>query len=236
MKLEKLKISVYERDIKKIEESEWFLTLDIIEAKSEKDKEKIKLKRKTLQSKERKIENNTSLEVQYNPNTMKYSKKLTWIDNASRATELRQKQYDCIEYRKLEMQLFFDFTMVNNETFDEYFKFFEIITSEIIPISSRAEGEGNDISRALNLFRPPLLRLNWGNIFYESNNEFKYNHFDSCIITKLVWTYKMFSRDGRVLRATADVTFEEINPDTAEEEANKERRGSFSRVKITKDV
>ncbi len=233
MKLEKLKISVYEEDREKINDKFKKLLMDFsIEEKREEIGSKINM----LISKKEKIKNNTSLEVQYNPNTMKYSKKLTWIDNASRATELRQKQYDCIEYRKLEMQLFFDFTMVNNETFDEYFKFFEIITSEIIPISSRAEGEGNDISRALNLFRPPLLRLNWGNMFYESNNEFEYNHFDSCIITKLVWTYKMFSRDGRVLRATADVTFEEINPDTAEEEANKERRGSFSRVKIIKDV
>jgi len=165
------------------------------------------------------------LAVLYNPTSIQYSKEIVWIDSGDRTNELRQKQYDMIKFKKLTMQLFFDFTMDSSKSFEDYFNFFELITTECIRFNKREDGGDSTRgdSSENKIYRPPTLYISWG------KNKNKIPHaLDGgvYIVVKIYWSYKMFDRDGNVLRATADITFEEIREDGMNEESNKERRVS----------
>ncbi len=161
--------------------------------------------------------NDIELEVMFNPTTMNYSKEVAWVDSLDRREEDREMQYDMIRFKKLEIQLLFDFTM-NNDTmiFKDYFDFFELITSEQIAIEARADNK-HDATRADTIKRPPVLILIWG----ENSNE---QHFNHCVVTNLDWSYEMFNRKGDVLRAIANITFEQVRMSGVDTESNMSAR------------
>jgi len=151
------------------------------------------------------------VEVMFNPNTLKYSKNIQW-EGSEKIGEFTKKEYVKIESKKIDITLYFDFTMTENKAFKDYFDYFEFITSERIDINGKDKKQEK-------LLRLPTLWLVWGDM-----EGIPLSMRSVYVITSISWTYEMFDRSGNILRAKADINFEEISDDVNVKSNNKNNK------------
>ena len=134
-------------------------------------------------------------EVMYNPTTLSYSKNVSWTDAETRGGDIKYKQYDRIGDATLAIDLLFDFTLLpEKDKFEDWFLYFKALSSETIKSDDEKKTK-----------RPPILSISWGSSHHV--------HFTSCVITSLNWKYDLFDKEGDIIRATASITFQEVNID-----------------------
>jgi LysM repeat protein len=133
-----------------------------------------------------------SFEVQFNPSTYAISKSVVWNGAPVDAYNAPYLKFGGGGSRQLTMDLFYDVTEPVN---GRHILDVREETNKLVALSR--------IHRTLE--RPPVVKIAWGT-GEPTNSDFPFIG----VISQLTQTFKLFSHDGRPLRADVSVTFTEF--------------------------
>jgi nucleoid-associated protein YgaU len=125
----------------------------------------------------------------FNPKEYSIQKQNQWSEESSPAQNVPKFQFNGGKASTLTMQLFFD-TYATQE---------DVRTSYVTPICNLMLIDGDSKDRKSNKGRPPKVLFQWG----------KGWSFEA-VITSIKQTYTLFLPTGVPVRATLDVTFQEV--------------------------
>ena len=139
--------------------------------------------------------------VQYNPNTISIEKEVEWNDAEANKKNAPTKEFANGKSKKISIKdIFFDTTTIGNMS---------VYTNFIEPLEAMAIVRNYTIttdSGTKIVKRPPYITLSWGRSSY----------FAECVLKKIEYEFKMFTRKGVPTRANVTLSFEEINTIEAE--------------------
>jgi len=133
---------------------------------------------------------------QYNPNSIKIDKSIDWAAADGNQKNVPEKQFVNGQARTLSISnIFFDTTTIGNMS---------VYTNFIQPIESMGVVRSFKVTSDKTIKRPPYITLSWG----------KSSYFFESVLTKIDYTFKMFTREGIPVRAEVNLSFEEIITET----------------------
>ena len=133
---------------------------------------------------------------QYNPNSIKIDKEVDWASADGNQKDVPEKQFVNGKPKTITIsELLFDTTTIGNMS---------VYTNYIQPIESMAIVRDYQVTSEKTIKRPPFITLSWG----------KATYFVECILKKIDYNFKMFTREGVPVRAEVNLSFEEIITDT----------------------
>lgn len=154
------------------------------------------------------LDTNDSVQCMFNPKEYTFSKQNSWNFTNRKGENLPIPEFESGQPTTLKMQLFFD-TFETGEDVREY-------TSKIWDLT-RVNEQTKDAKTKKG--RPPICRFQWGRTW-----SFK------AVVTDISQRFTLFLPDGRPVRATLDVTFQQVedeglyprqNPTSGEGEGRK---------------
>jgi LysM repeat protein len=107
--------------------------------------------------------------------------------------------------------MFFDTSTIGNMS---------VYTNFIEPLEAMAIVRSYKIAGNKTVKRPPYITLSWG----------KSSYFVECILKKIDYEFKMFTRDGLPIRANVNLSFEEIMTDSTKEAVVKKQASAQTYV------
>lgn len=129
------------------------------------------------------------IEVNFNPNEYVFNKQNSWIQGGSGGKDLPQIEFSGGQPATLQMQLFFDTYADRADVRERY-------TDKIWALMLIDE---RLVDAKSGKARPPLVRFQWGRSW----------SFDAVIVS-VAQRFTLFLNDGTPVRATLDVTFQQI--------------------------
>ncbi|MCU0492865.1 MAG: LysM peptidoglycan-binding domain-containing protein [Chloroflexaceae bacterium] len=125
----------------------------------------------------------------FNPTEYTFSKQNTWVQGGTSGKDMPQLEFSSGQPATLQMQLFFDTYAERNDVRTAY-------TDGIWELMSVDESLRDPKTQKA---RPPMVRFQWG----------KNWSFDA-VITSITQKFTLFLDDGTPVRATLDVTFQQV--------------------------
>ncbi|MGD2104962.1 MAG: peptidoglycan-binding protein [Anaerolineae bacterium] len=135
------------------------------------------------------LDTNDSVECMFNPKEYTFTKQNNWKFTDQKGKNLPEPEFQSGQPTNLKMQLFFDTFETSKDVRKEY-------TSKIWDLTRVNEDTKN---RKTKKGRPPLCQFQWG-----QNWAFK------AVVTNISQRFTLFLADGTPVRATLDVTFQQI--------------------------
>ena len=135
------------------------------------------------------LDQGTSVQCLFNPKEYAFSKQNTWKRGQTKGTNVPQVEFGGGQPATLQMQLFFDSYDTGKDVRKEYT---EAIWDLMTVDSSLTDPKTHKS-------RPPRVRFQWGQAWT----------FDA-VITSISQRFLLFLRNGTPVRATLDVTFQQI--------------------------
>jgi len=135
------------------------------------------------------LDTNDSVACMFNPKEYTFSKQNSWKFTDQKGKNLPQPEFSSGQPTTLTMQLFFDTFESGADVRKEY-------TSKIWELMRISKDTEN---RKTKKGRPPLCRFQWGDTW-----AFK------AVVTNISQRFTLFLSDGTPVRATLDVTFQQI--------------------------
>jgi hypothetical protein len=129
------------------------------------------------------------VEVMFNPNEYTFSKQNSWIQGGSGGKDMPQIEFSGGQPASLQMQLFFD-TYAKHE--DVRARYTDKIWALMLIDTELMDAKTGKA-------RPPIVRFQWGKSWT----------FDA-VIAGITQRFTLFLNDGTPVRATLDVTFQQI--------------------------
>ena len=148
----------------------------------------------------------TPIECMFNPKEYSIAKKNNWNATKSKGTNVPKQQYSGGQPATLTMQLFFDTYAGAQGSQDVRAQYTDKIW-KLAEVDERLK------DRTTTRSRPPRVRFQWGPAW----------SFEA-VITSITQKFTLFSADGTPVRATLDVTFQQIR-DEAEQPAQNPTSG-----------
>ena len=133
------------------------------------------------------IDTGERIEVMFNPKEYTVAKTNSWRRASTSGTNLPDTRFSTGQPAKLTVQLFFD---TYEQLMDVRMRTEKV--SKLMEVNHREEGESEKK-------RPPKLKFHWGLTWSFT-----------CVITSMTTRYTLFLPTGTPVRATMDVSFEEI--------------------------
>lgn len=135
------------------------------------------------------LDSNDSVECMFNPKEYTFSKQNRWKSTDQKGKNLPEPEFQSGQPTNLKMQLFFDTYENRVDVRQEY-------TTKIWDLTRVNEDTKN---RKTNKGRPPLCQFQWG-----TNWAFK------AVVTNISQRFTLFLADGTPVRATLEVTFQQV--------------------------
>lgn len=135
------------------------------------------------------LDTNDSVECMFNPKEYTFSKQNRWKFTDQKGKNLPEPEFQSGQPTNLRMQLFFDTYESRVDVRQEY-------TTKIWDLTRVNEDTKN---RKTNKGRPPLCQFQWG-----TNWAFK------AVVTNISQRFTLFLSDGTPVRATLEVTFQQV--------------------------
>lgn len=132
------------------------------------------------------------IRCKFNPKEYTFTKQNTWTAAKGKGANMPPLEFGSGQPAQLTMQLFFDTYEDGNDAEDVREKYTDAIWELMMVVDHRK----NPTTKKA---RPPMVRFQWGKAW----------SFDA-VITNLKQTFTMFLADGTPVRATMDVTFQQI--------------------------
>jgi hypothetical protein len=129
------------------------------------------------------------IECMFNPAEYTFTKQNTWTQGGNAGRDLPQIEFSTGQPATLQMQLFFDTYTQRQDVRDKYTD--RIWALLLVDEKLRDQKSGKA--------RPPLVRFQWGRSWT----------FDA-VITSIAQRFTLFLDDGTPVRATLDVSFQQI--------------------------
>ena len=130
-----------------------------------------------------------ALYCMFNPKEYSFSKSNTWKEGETKGTNVPQMEFGGGKPAALQLQLFFDTYETGKDVREEY-------TNALWELTL----VDDDLKDAKsNKSRPPIVRFQWGKAW----------SYDA-VITKMSQKFTLFLADGTPVRATVDVTFQQV--------------------------
>jgi nucleoid-associated protein YgaU len=134
----------------------------------------------------------TAVECLFNPKEYSFSKRNSWTPGQTKGHNMPQFEFAGGQPATLQMQLFFDTYAAGNDVRKKYTD--AIWKLMLVDSSLKDPKTGKS--------RPPKVRFQWGSAW----------SFDA-VITSITQKFTLFLPDGTPVRATLDVTFQQIKDD-----------------------
>jgi len=149
---------------------------------------------------------------QYNPNSIKIEKSIEWAAADGNQKDVPEKQFVNGKAKTISIDgIFFDTTTIGNMS---------VYTNFIKPIESMAIVRSFKVTSDKTIKRPPHITLSWG----------KSSYFFECVLTKIDYSFKMFTREGIPTRAEVGLSFEEIVTDSTKKQEVKNQTAAKTYV------
>jgi nucleoid-associated protein YgaU len=143
-----------------------------------------------------------AIECMFNPKEYSIAKKNNWNANKSKGTNVPKQQYGGGNPATLTMQLFFDTYAGAKGSRDVRAEYTDKIW-KLAEVDERLK------DRTTTRSRPPRVRFQWGPAW----------SFEA-VITSITQKFTLFASDGTPVRATLDVTFQQIRDEADEKNQN----------------
>jgi nucleoid-associated protein YgaU len=138
---------------------------------------------------------------QYNPKALQIEKEVQWESVDGNQKDVNEKQFANGKARVINIKdILVDTTIMGNMS---------VYTNYIEPLETMTRVRTYKTKSGKEVKRPPYITLVWG----------KSNYFFECILTKLEYDFKMFTKEGVPIRAELDLTFEEVVTETTKKKA-----------------
>lgn len=146
--------------------------------------------------------------VQYNPNSIAIEKSIEWASADGNQQDVTEKQFVNGQAKLINIKdVFFDTSTIGNMS---------VYTNFIQPLEALAIVRSYKLPGDKIVKRPPYITLSWG----------KSSYFVECILTKIDYEFKMFTREGIPIRANVNLAFEEIVTDTTKKATVKKQKAA----------
>jgi nucleoid-associated protein YgaU len=133
------------------------------------------------------------IECMFNPKEYSFSKRNQWTAGHSKGHNMPQLEFGSGQAAALQMQLFFDTYAAGKDVRKEYTD----AIWQLMMVDAKLKDSKSHKSR------PPKVRFQWGSAWT----------FDA-VITSITQKFTLFKNDGTPVRATLDVTFQQIKDDS----------------------
>lgn len=144
--------------------------------------------------------------VQYNPNSISIEKEVEWASTDGNQQDVTEKQFVNGQAKSISVKdIFFDTSTIGNMS---------VYTNFIEPLEAMAIVRSYKVPPDKTVKRPPYITLSWG----------KSSYFVECILKKIDYEFKMFTREGIPIRAMVNLAFEEIVTDTTKKAVVKKQK------------
>lgn len=140
------------------------------------------------------VNKDTGAEIRckFNPKEYTFTKQNSWTSAKGKGSNVPSLEFGSGQPAQLTMQLFFDTYEDGNNAKDVRKKYTDAIWELMLVNDSRKDPKTKKA-------RPPLVRFQWGKAW----------SFDA-VITNISQKFTMFLADGTPVRATMDVTFQQV--------------------------
>lgn len=134
-------------------------------------------------------QSNQRTECLFNPNEYTFTKENAWVQGGSAGRDMPQIEFESGRPATLQMQLFFDTYAAQQDVREQYTDAIWGLMMVEPKLKHAKTGKA----------RPPMVRFQWGKSW----------SFDA-VITNITQRFTLFLSDGTPVRATLDVTFQQV--------------------------
>lgn len=134
-------------------------------------------------------QNSQRIECLFNPSEYTFSKQNAWVQGGSAGRDMPQLEFESGRPATLRMQLFFDTYALQEDVREKYTDGIWRLMMVEPSLANAKTGKA----------RPPMVRFQWGRSW----------SFDA-VITDITQRFTLFLSDGTPVRATLDVTFQQV--------------------------